>query len=85
MRAQADVIVIHSAPVILAGTVPPPGTNGKHQELFGTPHVYRREPGDPATDTGEDSGSGERRWLWQRPPGAGPAPACEPSRAPHGY
>jgi hypothetical protein len=84
MRAQADVIVIHSAPAILAGTVPPPGPNGKHQEPFGTPHVYRREPGDPATDTDDDPGSGEGRLLWQRPHGAGP-PACEPSRAPRGY
>jgi hypothetical protein len=84
MRAQADVIVIHSAPAILAGTVLPLGPNGKHQELFGTPHVYRREPGDSATDTDDDPGSGEGRPLCRRPHGAGPVPACEPSRDPHG-
>jgi succinoglycan biosynthesis transport protein ExoP len=71
-------------PAILAGTVPPRGPNGKHQDLFGTAHVYRREPGDPATDTGDDPGSGEGRPLCRRPHGAGPAPACEPSRDPHG-
>ena len=84
MRAQADVIVIHSAPAILAGTVPPLGPNGKQQELFGTPHVYRREQGDSATDTDDDPGSGEGRPLCRRPHGAGPVPACEPSRDPHG-
>lgn len=46
------------APAILAGTVPPRGPNGQRQEPFGAPHVYRREPGDAATDADDGPGSG---------------------------
>ena len=66
--------------------IPGPGDPGRHRaatrpqrealEPFGTAHVYRRKPVDPATDTDDDPGSAEGRPLCRRPHGAGPAPAC---------
>lgn len=47
-------------PAILAGTVPPRGPNGQ-RELFGTPHVYPRERGDPGAGADDGPGSGEER------------------------
>jgi tyrosine-protein kinase len=69
-------------PASLASVVPPGGPNGQHREQFGAAHVYPRERSDAGTDADDDPGSGEVRPLCRRPNGVGPAPGCEPGRAP---
>jgi succinoglycan biosynthesis transport protein ExoP len=44
-------------PAILAGTVPPRGPNGQHQESFGDAHVYPRDRGDAGTEADDGPGS----------------------------
>jgi capsular exopolysaccharide synthesis family protein len=67
-NGQARPIPVHEpesvasaseATVILAGTVPPRGSNGHQREQSGAQHAYPRQPRDAETGPGDGPGSGE--------------------------